>query len=278
MDKSNSLAGAGHHTLVVDDGRVAYDVQGEGPLLVLVPGMGELRSSYRFVVPALVAAGHRVVTMDLRGHGDSDADFASYGDADTARDIVALIDELGGSAVVVGNSMAAGAAVIAAASRPDLVAGLVLIGPFVRNPPSVSAFQRALFRVLMARPWAAASWNAYLPTLYRGRKPADFDEYRAAIRSALRRPGYGRAFSLTTRTDHAPAERVLGDVSVPTLVVMGTEDPDFPSPRVEADWVADSLGGQVVMIDEAGHYPQSQQPEATAAAILSFVQGRSERG
>src|SRR3954453_16954488 len=93
------------------EGRIAYEVVGEGPLVVCVPGMGELRSLYRHTVPALAAAGYRVATMDLRGHGDSDATFASYDDVATGGDVLALIEHLGGGpAVVVGNSMGAGAA------------------------------------------------------------------------------------------------------------------------------------------------------------------------
>ena len=42
------------------EGRIAYDVQGSGPLVVCAPGMGDLRSVYRFFAPALVAAGYRV--------------------------------------------------------------------------------------------------------------------------------------------------------------------------------------------------------------------------
>ncbi|MGB2839556.1 MAG: alpha/beta hydrolase, partial [Actinomycetes bacterium] len=42
---------------------VAYDVQGEGPLVVAVPGMGDLRTTYRFLAPTLVAAGFRVATL-----------------------------------------------------------------------------------------------------------------------------------------------------------------------------------------------------------------------
>src|SRR5580700_11441560 len=95
------------------EGRIAYDVDGSGPLLVLVPGMGDLRATYRFLAPALRAAGYRVATTDLRGHGDSDTTFASYGDEETAGDLIALIGELGGPAVVVGNSMGAGSAVLA---------------------------------------------------------------------------------------------------------------------------------------------------------------------
>ena len=138
-------------------GRVAYDLQGTGPLVLLVPGMGELRSTYRFLTPALVAAGYTVATTDLRGHGDSDASFPSYGDVDTAGDIVELLRELGAPAVVVGNSMAAGAAVIVAAEHPELVRGLILIGPFVRQPET-NALQNLLFRVNRPRFSAALKW------------------------------------------------------------------------------------------------------------------------
>jgi pimeloyl-ACP methyl ester carboxylesterase len=252
------------------EGRVAYDVAGAGPLVVLVPGMGDLRGGYRFLAPALRAAGYRVACTDLRGHGDSDTTFAAYGDEETAGDTIALIEQLGGPAVVIGNSMAAAAAVIAAAQRPELVAGLVLVGPFVRNGQT-SAPQRLLMRVAMARPWAAMTWKAYLPKLYAGRRPSDFADYRDQVVASLRRPGYAAAFSLTTRTDHTPAEQRLSDVSAPTLVVMGERDPDFPDPRAEAQWIADTLHGQLVMVPESGHYPQSQQPEATADAVLPFL-------
>ena len=253
-------------------GRIGYDVAGLGPLVMLMPGMGDLRAAYRFLAPALRAAGYRVACMDLRGHGDSDATFTSYGDEDTAADITALIETLGGPAVIVGNSMAAGSAVLAAAGRPELVRGLVLVGPFVRDP-AVSMLRRVALRAAMARPWAALSWEAYLPKLYAGRRPDDFGEYRDRVVASLRRPGYAGAFSRTTRTSHAAAAARLTDVTGPVLVVMGERDPDFPDPRAEADWIARALRAQVVMVAEAGHYPQSQQPDLTADAILRFLGG-----
>src|SRR3954453_20418319 len=91
------------------EGQIAYDTAGTGPLVVCVPGMGELRSVYRHTSPALAAAGYRVVTMDLRGHGDSDATFTSYDDVAAGGDVLALIEELGGQALVVGSPMGAGA-------------------------------------------------------------------------------------------------------------------------------------------------------------------------
>jgi pimeloyl-ACP methyl ester carboxylesterase len=257
--------------LVRPDGRIGYDVAGYGPLIVLVPGMGDLRAAYRFLAPALRDAGYRVACTDLRGHGDSDTTFSSYGDVETAGDVIALIEELGGPAVLVGNSMGAGAAVLAAAQRPDLVRGLVLVGPFVRNA-NVSALQRLMLRVAMARPWAAIAWKAYLPNLYAGRRPADFAEYRDQVVASLRRPGHAKAFSLTTRTSHAPAEARLADVAAPTLIVMGEQDPDFSDPRAEADWISHVVREtQIVMVPAAGHYPQSQRPDVTNEAILRFL-------
>ncbi len=259
------------------EGRIGYDVQGSGPLLVLVPGMGELRSSFRHLTPLLVQAGYRVATTDLRGHGDSDTSFTSYGDVATAGDISALIDELGGSAVIVGNSLAAGAAVIVAANHPNQVAGLVLVGPFVRNPPT-NAITRMMFRAMMAPLWIASVWKGYMPTLYAGHKPADFEEYRTAVIASLRRPAYGRAFSLTTKqTDHDPAQAALTAVTAPTLVIMGERDPDFRDPVAEARWIGDALKGEVVMVAEAGHYPHSQQPDITAEAVLRFLQRVTHR-
>ena len=145
------------------EGRIAYDVTGSGPLVVAVPGMGDLRSSYRHLAPALVDAGFRVATMDLRGHGDSDTTFTAYDDPATASDVSALIEHLGGPALVIGNSMGAAAGVIAAAEQPELISGLVLVGPFVRNP-SAPAWQRLMFRAMMGGPWARMAWLSWYPT------------------------------------------------------------------------------------------------------------------
>jgi pimeloyl-ACP methyl ester carboxylesterase len=147
----------------------------------------------------------------------------------------------------------------------------VLVGPFVRNGKT-SMMQRLLLRVAMAPPWAAISWKSYLPKLYAGRRPADFGEYCDQVVANLRRPGYAKAFSANTRTSHDPGEARLADITAPVLVVMGEQDPDFRDPRAEADWIARALRAQVVMVSEAGHYPQSQRPEITTGAVLRFLE------
>jgi pimeloyl-ACP methyl ester carboxylesterase len=115
-------------------------------------------------------------------------------------------------------------------------------------------------------------WKSYMPTLYKGKKPADFEQYRSTVIASLKRPGYGEAFSRTTRElTHDPAEARVGDVTAPALVIMGESDPDFKDPVGEAKWLGETLDAQVVMVPEAGHYPQSQQPEITTGAVLSFL-------
>jgi len=252
------------------DGRIAYDVTGDGPLVVAVPGMGDLRSTYRHQVPALVGAGFRVATMDLRGHGDSDITFADYDDEAAASDVVALVDHLGGPAILIGNSMGAGAVTLAAARRPDLVAGLVLIGPFVRDVP-IGAAKLLMFRAAMGGPWAARVWSAYLRMAYPGRRDDDFTEHRRETIRSMRRPGRRRAFTATTRTTHAPVEAMLDRVQAPTLVIMGTRDPDFADPTAEATLVADRLRGRAVHIEDAGHYPHAEFPEHTTPLIVDFA-------
>ena len=260
-----------------DEGRIAYEVFGAGPLVVCLPGMGELRSVYRFTVPALVAAGLRVATMDLRGHGDSDATFVSYDDVAAAQDALALITHLGGPAVVVGNSMGAGAAVWAAAEQPQVVAGLVLIGPFVRNVPTNPLVSLA-FRLAMAGPWAPSLWRAYLPTLYPGGRPADFVGHLEAIAAGMRRSGHARAFRATTRTSHAPVEARLSEVTAPALVVMGERDPDFSDPVGEARRISDRLGAEVLLVPRAGHFPHVESPGLVNPTLVEFVARMGQRG
>lgn len=250
--------------LCCPEGRIGYNVAGDGLLVVLVPGMGDLRAGYRFLAPGLRAAGYRVACTDLRGHGGSDATFTSYGDEETAGDVLALIEVLGGPPIVVGNSMGAGAEVLAAAQRPALVSGLVLVGPFVRNG-KISTVRRLLLRAAMAPPRAAASWKSYLPKLYAGRRPADFGDHRDQVITSIRRPGYAKTFSRITRTSHGPAQARLADVTAPALVVMGEQDSDFPDPRAEADWIARALRARVVMVAGAGHYPSRSGPTSPPA-------------
>ncbi len=174
-----------------------------------------------------------------------------------------------------GNSMAAGGAVLAAAAQPADVNGLVLLGPFVRNAPT-NPLMVWMFKALMSGPWAAKMWTSYMPKLYPGQRPVDFAEHRDAVAASMRRPGHRKAFTAATRTSHDPAEARLDDVHAATLVVMGAADPDFRDPEAEASWIGQRLHGEVVMVPNAGHYPQVEYPAIVNPHLVEFCQ-RVER-
>lgn len=258
------------------EGRISYTVEGSGPLVVAVPGMGDLRSTYRELVRPLVAAGFRVAVTDLRAHGDSDTSFTEYGDVATAGDLSALIDELGGRAVVLGNSMGAAAAALVAADRPDAVVGLAFYGPLLREPASTPVARMSthlLYRILFAAPWGAGVWAGYYEkNLNKGRRASWLAEHAAEIKRSLREPGRLRAFRrLTLVLSHAVVEPRLPEVKAPMLAFIGALDPDYRDPAAERDWIA-SLGAEAVLVPEAGHYPQAQRPDVTVAPTVAFVQ------
>ena len=261
------------------EGRVAYTLDGpaDGRLVVLVPGMGDLRSTWRELVDPLLGAGYRVAVTDLRGHGDSDTTFRTHGDVATAGDVLALLDELGGGpAVLFGSSMGAGAVAYAAAERPDAVDGLVLFGPFLRDP-ALGAVARTVTRlsypVLFARPWGARAWAGYYrSTLNRGRHAAWLDEHVAKIRASYSDPARLAQFrALTRQLTHEPVERRLGDVHTPVLAFVGRRDPDFRDPAAEAAWIEKATGGRAILLDDVAHYPQHQAPELVVPQVLDFL-------
>ncbi len=255
--------------------RLAYEVRGDGPLVVTMPGMGDLRSADTALADALVADGFRVASLDHRNAGDSDHGFDALGDEPAASDYLALVEELGGGpAVLVGTSMAASAAIVAAAERPDLVRALVLLSPFVRNGGGNPALARAMYRVLFARPWGVAMWASYYrSTLNRGTAPADHAEHVAAIRAAMSRPGRLADFRrLMLVLDHAPAEARVGRVHAPVLAVIGALDPDYRDPAAELAHVGEVLpGARTMLVEEAAHYPHRQRPELVLPAVRAFV-------
>ncbi|GAA0333269.1 alpha/beta hydrolase [Actinoallomurus spadix] len=266
----------------VDGGRIAYEVAGEGPLVVLAPGMGNLRSAYRFLAPRLVAAGFRVASADLRGQGESSTGWASYSRTDTAGDLLALIRHLGGPAVIVGHSFAGGAATIAAAQAPDLVSAVVEIAPFTRAQKvdlggllRVGRYRKgAMLLLRTAMSGSVDTWTRYLDHAYPGTKPADFADQVGAIRASLSDTERMAALRRMGQSKPTDADAHLPDLPCPALIVMGTLDPDWADPKAEADGIVARMPagrGAVAMIEGAGHYPHAQFPEEVAAVIVPFL-------
>jgi pimeloyl-ACP methyl ester carboxylesterase len=230
--------------------------------------MGDVRAVYRLLAPALGQEGYRVITTDIRGHGESSTGWTDYSAAAVGMDLVALIRHLDtGPAHIVGGSMAAASAVWAAAEDPSAVAALVLLGPVVRDH-SMNPLLVLTFKALLRSP---AGWGWWYTRLYPSAPPSDLKAYVAALKRMLREPGRLSALRSMAFASKQSCTARLGDVRAPALIVMGTKDPDVPDPRAEADWLAAELGTDPLILEGIGHYPQVERPETTTPAVLSFL-------
>lgn len=267
--------------LNIDEGTIAYDLAGAGPLVVLAHGMGDSRHSYRFLVPELVAAGYRVANVDIRGCGDSSTQWHSYERTDIAGDLVAVVRHLGGPAVIVGQSISGGAATIAAATAPDVIVGIVGLAPFTRKQSfdlvgilrykHVRAGMTQLSKVMLSS--SLKGWMKYLdiaiPT-----KPADWTTERARIEAALSQPERMAVLHAMTKTSPADAGAQLGGVRCPVLIIEGSADPDWADPRAEGLRIISDLPeglGAVEVISGAGHYPHTETPAEVLALLVPFL-------
>jgi pimeloyl-ACP methyl ester carboxylesterase len=266
----------------IDGGRIAYQVIGNGPLVVLSPGMADTRESYRFLAPLIAEAGYRVASVDLRGHGESSTGWSSYSRADTAGDLIEVIKKIGGPAVIVGQSFSGGSATIAAATHHELVSAIVEIDPFTR-PAKISlsgmlrnaSYRRGgLLLTLFVVTRRVSYWSKYLDVAYPGKKPADWNTWLAALRANLSEPGRMKAALAMATSKAVDAEAQIANVTCPTLVIMGTKDSDWVDPEAEATALVGLFGaglGHYEMIEGAGHYPHAQYPQQVANVLVPFL-------
>jgi pimeloyl-ACP methyl ester carboxylesterase len=260
---------------------LAYDVTGQGPLVVLAHGIGDSRHSYRFLAPALAAAGYRVASVDIRGCGDSSLGWSGYSRTDIAGDLVAVVRHLGGPAVIIGQSISGGAATIAAATAPDLIAGVIELAPFTRAQSidlgglvRVKRFRAGYLQMAQVIVGGSlAGWKKYLD-IAMPVKPADWKSELARIEAKLSEPGRMKALQAMCKASPSDAGAQLPNVTCPVLVIEGTLDPDWADPRAEGEKIIADLPrglGELAVIDGAGHYPHVQTPDQVLALARPFL-------
>ena len=274
MTSSRKSPPAATRFLDLPEGRLAYDDTGEGPLIVATPAMLDLRSELRYLSPLLVDAGFRVVTIDQRGMGETSGRWPAYGSTPMAHDLIALLRHLdAGPAIIYGTSNGAAAGVYIAAEEPNLVRGLVLAAPFVRDGKP-SWIQRRLTDIMRIPFLTLPIYLSYYPK-WEPRQPRvpDFDEHLAKLKVNLSQSDRRKVVhAYTFEQTHREAEARLGWVDVPSLVIMGTGEVDWPDPVAEANWIVERLGSELVLLDGAGHHPHVEFPGEVAQAVVAFVE------
>lgn len=275
-----TLSDGGHatesSTLSLDDGDiyVCQDGPRDAPALLLIHGSASSTRSWDPLVP-LLATSHRVIRIDLLGHGRSaKPSDRSYAIPDQARRVGAALDRLGiEHAIVVGHSSGGYSATALAEQRPDLVTALA----FINTGPSLNAF---------IAPGSAAIDPAQWP-------PTD-EQLRQFASTGFSRVGYQipqellnevRAMTYHTLTATMRAssgyleQRALPDrltvLGKPVLVIFGEDDRRWRSSSA-ADYRV-VPGAEVELLPGLGHSPLLEDPPRTAALLLAFAASHAAR-
>jgi pimeloyl-ACP methyl ester carboxylesterase len=260
--------------VTVDGTRLRYIDAGTGTPVIFLHGLAASMYAWRHTLPAVKAAGFRVVAFDNRGFGGSDKPAHGYDNGSFARLLTGLMDSLRVTdAVLVGHSMGGAIAAEEAIQLPDRVRGLVLIGS-----AGLGAREPLLFRV--------ARWPGVGPLLlaFRGRglterllkstyadpgkvSAADVDQYYAptaesdfdrALRATLRE---FRFDGLTGRLDR---------IAAPTLLLWGEEDRWVPI-NLGRVMAAQILRSAFLSVPRAGHDVQEEAPAEVNGLLIRFL-------
>ena len=250
-----------------DGVQIYYEVHGEGPEVILLShGYSSTSGMWKGQVEPL-SKTHKLVTWDMRGHGQSDYpdDQGAYSEAATVADMAALLDAVGAKTAIIGG-LSLGGYMSLAFNRvhPDRVAALLIFdtGPGYRNDEAREGWNKTS----LAR--AERFERDGLATLGNASAEVRIVTHRSA--DGLAKAARGM---LTQKTPDVINS--LPTIAVPALVVVGANDTPF---LAASDYMAAKIpGARKVVIEGAGHAANIDQPAAFNAAVVEFLAGLSER-
>jgi len=284
-----------HHEAIVNGVRLHYVQAGQGPLVVLLHGFPEFWYSWRLQIPALAAAGYRVIAPDMRGYNLSEkpATVADYRMEALTSDVAALIRHAGEeNAVVVGHDWGGAVAWETAIRLPQVVRQLVVLNAphpaeMLRELRTVEQLRRSWYMFFFQLPWlpeALARLSGYsaLDVMFRRdptRAGAYSDEDIRLYRQAVARPGaltgginYYRALFRQAPAEALRQMRALPTITVPTLLIWGMRD-RYLGPRLLDGldrWVANL---RVERLPDASHWVMADEPQRVNDLLLGFLRG-----
>ena len=237
-----------------------YEVHGEGTPILLTHGYSATSQMWTGQIDAL-SARHRLITWDMRGHGQSDypEDPGAYSEAATVADMAALLDHVGAAEAIIGGLSLGGYMSLAFhLAHPARTRALLIIdtGPGYRKDEPREGWNQTALKT-------AAGYEADgLGRLERGSVEMRTSRHRDARGLALAARG------MLTQKDSRVIDS-LSTIAVPAIVVVGANDTPF---LAASDYMAAKIpGARKAVIPDAGHAANIDQPEAFNAAILGFL-------
>jgi pimeloyl-ACP methyl ester carboxylesterase len=266
--------------VTMDDG-VALELTdtGSGPGLLLLHGFGGAKEDFADHVDAL-AARHRVITFDHRGHGESDdpPDPAAYSLDRMAADVLGVADAIGIDAFrLLGHSMGGMVARRVVLAAPERIDALVLMdtspGPLPDLDPDLLDFAAGIALDEgkdVLKPMLDEAATLETPAYVRlvAERPG-FEEFEQRKWDALSGVMWA---TMAREIAHQPDQlALLAGVRCPTLVIVGEEDASFVGPS--RDMAATIPGAELVVVRDAGHSPQFENPIPWFEAVDGFLLG-----
>jgi pimeloyl-ACP methyl ester carboxylesterase len=251
---------------------VHYAEQGDpnGEALLFLHGYTDSWFSFSRLLPLLPDRYH-AYALSQRGHGDSERLPDGYAIDDFAADVVAFLDAAGAArATLVGHSMSSQIARRVAATRPERVARLVLIGALATPVNAAVLELRDAVRALedpvppdFVRDFQASTIHAPVPLPF-------FDRVVAESLMLPSRVWQAVADGFCAFDDRADLARI----AAPTLILWGDRDAYFPGE--EQKRLAGAIpGARLTVYPETGHTPHWERPERVAADLAAFIGGAS---
>lgn len=258
----------------IGDAEIYHEITGDGPPLLLVPGLNGAGAFWARQVPDF-SRDFRVIVHDHRGAGASTHSRIRYSVEQMADDVLRLMDGLGiDSAHFVGHSTGGAIGQVIAQDHPGRLRSLVLSATWAGPDPyfrrlfesrretllacGVEAYLRAS-ALMLAPPWWVRANDAALVEQHR----------RTAAASAP-------VEVLTSRIDaivRFDRRARLGEIRTPTLVVAAADD--VITPRFYSEELADAIpGAKLVILEAGGHYVPNVQPDPYNAAVGGFLRSR----
>ncbi len=255
----------------VNGARIFYEARGNGPAMLLVHGYPLSGALFARVRDAL-QTDYKVITLDLRGYGKSDAPGTPDSIDVYAKDALAVLDKLGIDKAIIGGMSMGGPIVLSMYRQaPQRFSGMILIDTIAAAAsPAEAGLWNGMADMIRAGNMDGVT-KMLLPDMLTGptrmeQKPV-VDYLEAIVKQASKEGAIGGAVALAKRPD---ASSMLGQIKVPTLIMVGLSDTVYPF-EISQGMHEAIPNSTLAIIPGAAHAAVFEQPGHAAAAISDWA-------